>query len=173
MAFGLAKEGMNLFLADLDMDGLEKVKAEIEQSGAKVFSGQCDVSKYEDVQHLADLFSGCQELAGFKAKALCSHIFNAGREVESITQDELTMLLGMQNSMPTTIFTNEKKVETTGSKLIGSIRLKEEEILSKITGLIHADFNVDWAIKNQICYLKVWAKRGPIPEWTNVYAEKD
>jgi len=56
LAFGLAKEGMTLFLSDMDMQGLETVKAEIEKSGTRVFTGRCDVSKYEEVQHLSDMF---------------------------------------------------------------------------------------------------------------------
>jgi CubicO group peptidase (beta-lactamase class C family) len=58
------------------------------------------------------LFSGCQEVAGFKAKALSSNIFNSDRDVQSIERDELTILLGLQHAMPTTIFYTEKKVET-------------------------------------------------------------
>jgi len=54
LAFGLAREGMSLYLADVDMDGLGKVKDELEGSGTKVFIGRCDVSKYEDVQAMAD-----------------------------------------------------------------------------------------------------------------------
>jgi short-subunit dehydrogenase len=57
LAFGLAKEGLNLFLADIDMEGLEKVRAEIEKSGTRVFTAKCDVSKYEDLQKLSDEFS--------------------------------------------------------------------------------------------------------------------
>jgi len=58
------------------------------------------------------LFSGCQEVAGFKAKALCSNIFNSDRDLESIERDELTILLGLQDSMATNISYTEKKVET-------------------------------------------------------------
>jgi len=57
-------------------------------------------------------FAGCQQLAGFKAKALCSNIFNSQREATAIERDELTMLLGFQNAMPTTISYDERKVET-------------------------------------------------------------
>jgi short-subunit dehydrogenase len=44
---------MNLFLADMDGDGLEAVKAEIGTSEITVWLGRCDVSKYEDMQALA------------------------------------------------------------------------------------------------------------------------
>jgi short-subunit dehydrogenase len=50
----LAKEGMNLFLSDIDMENLEKVKKEIEDIGVKVFAGKCDISKYEDYEKLAN-----------------------------------------------------------------------------------------------------------------------
>jgi short-subunit dehydrogenase len=54
LAFGLAREGMNLFLADIDMDNLEKVKQELENSGTRVYTGRCDVSRYEDFESLAE-----------------------------------------------------------------------------------------------------------------------
>ncbi|MCK4284564.1 MAG: SDR family NAD(P)-dependent oxidoreductase, partial [Candidatus Lokiarchaeota archaeon] len=47
-ALALARRGMNLFLTDINMEGLEKVKKEAEKEGVKVFTGRCDVSKYED-----------------------------------------------------------------------------------------------------------------------------
>jgi len=56
LAFGLANEGMNLFLADIDMEGTEEVAAQIRESGTKVFTGKCDVSKYEDIENLAERF---------------------------------------------------------------------------------------------------------------------
>lgn len=56
LALGLAREGMHLFLADIDMGGLEKVREEIKESGTKVFLGKGDVSKYEDVERLAHEF---------------------------------------------------------------------------------------------------------------------
>ncbi len=54
LAIGLAKEGMNLFLSDFDMEGLENVKKEVEKSQIQVFTGKCDVSKLEDYKKLAD-----------------------------------------------------------------------------------------------------------------------
>jgi short-subunit dehydrogenase len=53
LALGLAKEGMNLFISDLDLGNLNKVKEEIASLGVKVFTGKCDVSKYEDFVSLA------------------------------------------------------------------------------------------------------------------------
>lgn len=53
LAIGLAKEGMNLFIVDIDTENLEKVKKEIEKFGVKVFAGKCDVSKYEDFENIA------------------------------------------------------------------------------------------------------------------------
>ena len=53
LAFCLAREKVNLFLADIDMENLEKVKKELEPLGIKVFTGKCDVSSYEDFEQLA------------------------------------------------------------------------------------------------------------------------
>jgi len=55
-ALALAKEGMNLYITDIDMENLEKVKKEIEGMGVAVFSGKCDVSKYEDFENCAKEF---------------------------------------------------------------------------------------------------------------------
>ena len=52
----LAKEGMNLFITDINVEGLEKVKAEIEELGATVYSDRCDVSKFEDFEIIAKKF---------------------------------------------------------------------------------------------------------------------
>lgn len=56
LAYGLAREGMNLYLADMDTDGLERVRGEIEKYGGKVFTGRCDVSKYRDLENVAEAF---------------------------------------------------------------------------------------------------------------------
>jgi short-subunit dehydrogenase len=52
LSIGLAKEGMNLFITDIDMVNLEKVKTEIENLGLgiNVFTDKCDVAKYEDFE---------------------------------------------------------------------------------------------------------------------------
>ena len=55
-AFELAKEGMNLYITDINMEGLEKVKNEVEELGAKVYSDRCDVSKFEDFEAIAKNF---------------------------------------------------------------------------------------------------------------------
>ena len=55
-ALALAKRGMNLFLTDIDMKGLEKVKQEVEKEGVKVFTCKCDVSNYEDFEKAANEF---------------------------------------------------------------------------------------------------------------------
>jgi NAD(P)-dependent dehydrogenase (short-subunit alcohol dehydrogenase family) len=54
LALRLAGEGMNLFLSDIDEEGLEKVKAEVEKSGTRVYTGRCDVSRYDEVEKLAE-----------------------------------------------------------------------------------------------------------------------
>ena len=48
LAIELAREGMNMYITDVDMEGLESVKKEIEKLGVIVFTGKCDVSKFED-----------------------------------------------------------------------------------------------------------------------------
>lgn len=53
LALGLAKEGMNLFMADIQVENLEKVKQEAEKSGVRVFTARCDVARYEDFEDLA------------------------------------------------------------------------------------------------------------------------
>ena len=55
-ALKLAKEGMKLFISDVDMEGLEQVKKEIEQIGAIVHSMKCDVSKLSDIENAAKSF---------------------------------------------------------------------------------------------------------------------
>lgn len=55
-ALALAKRGMNLFLTDIDMEGLEKVKKEVEKEGVRVFTSKCDVSIYKDFERVADEF---------------------------------------------------------------------------------------------------------------------
>jgi len=54
LAILLAKEGMNLFIVDIDTKGLEKVKGEIKAIGAVVHASKCDVSKLEDIKRIAD-----------------------------------------------------------------------------------------------------------------------
>ena len=53
LAIGLAKEGMNLFMADIQVESLEKVKQEIGKTGVRVFTARCDIAKYEDFENLA------------------------------------------------------------------------------------------------------------------------
>lgn len=55
-ALALAKEGINLFITDINVEGLEKVKTEIEELGATVYSDRCDVSKFEDFKKIAKNF---------------------------------------------------------------------------------------------------------------------
>ena len=55
-ALALAKEGMNLYITDINMEGLAKVKNEVEELGAKVYSDRCDVSKFEDFEAIAKNF---------------------------------------------------------------------------------------------------------------------
>jgi len=56
LALGLAKEGMNLYITDINLQRLEELQKEIEQLGVKVFIGSCDVSKFEDYQKISTDF---------------------------------------------------------------------------------------------------------------------
>jgi len=56
LAIELAREGMNMFITDIDMEGLENVKKEIEELGVKVFTCKCDVSKFEDWEKCEEEF---------------------------------------------------------------------------------------------------------------------
>jgi NAD(P)-dependent dehydrogenase (short-subunit alcohol dehydrogenase family) len=49
-----AKRGMKLVLADVQQDALNEIKAELQAQGAQLIALQCDVSKAEQVQALAD-----------------------------------------------------------------------------------------------------------------------
>lgn len=51
-ALQLSQEGMRLALADIDMEGLEKVKKQIEADGGEVHIFKCDVTKVEDFKEL-------------------------------------------------------------------------------------------------------------------------
>lgn len=56
LAIELAREGMNLFITDIDIEGLENVRKEIEELGVKVFASKCDVSKFEDWERVGEEF---------------------------------------------------------------------------------------------------------------------
>ena len=49
-----AELGMHLVLADVEQDGLDRARAELEAGGATVLAMACDVRKSEQVQALAD-----------------------------------------------------------------------------------------------------------------------
>ena len=55
-AIALAKEGMALFITDIDLENLRIVKRDIEELGAKVFTCKCDVSSYKDFEKAAQEF---------------------------------------------------------------------------------------------------------------------
>lgn len=55
-ALELAREGMNLFITDIDMENLEKVKNEVKTIGSQVYFTKCDVRKIEDFQIVAEQF---------------------------------------------------------------------------------------------------------------------
>ncbi len=55
-AIALAKEGMKLFITDINTEGLEQVRREIEQNGAIVHSMKCDVSKLSNFEAATEEF---------------------------------------------------------------------------------------------------------------------
>ncbi|MFX1463557.1 MAG: SDR family NAD(P)-dependent oxidoreductase [Promethearchaeota archaeon] len=55
-AIALAKEGMNLFISDIDMENLEDVKKQIERQGGNVYIDRCDVSQLDDFKKIAGKF---------------------------------------------------------------------------------------------------------------------
>ena len=55
-AFALAKQGMNLFIVDINKEGLEQVKKDIEKTGTIIHSMKCDVSKLNDIENAAKSF---------------------------------------------------------------------------------------------------------------------
>jgi short-subunit dehydrogenase len=48
LALELAREGMEIYITDINLEGLEIVKKEIEEIGVQVFSAKCDVSEFSD-----------------------------------------------------------------------------------------------------------------------------
>ncbi len=55
-ALALAREGMNLFITDIDLESLERVKNEIEDLGATVYSGLCDVTRMDHFKSISNEF---------------------------------------------------------------------------------------------------------------------
>lgn len=62
-ALALANEGMNLFISDIDMEGLKRVKEEIDEIGVEVHTGKCDVANFSDWEKISEeFFSKLKEL---------------------------------------------------------------------------------------------------------------
>ncbi|MFX1570580.1 MAG: SDR family NAD(P)-dependent oxidoreductase [Promethearchaeota archaeon] len=55
-AIALAREGMNLYITDINMEELDDVKKEIEKIGVKVYAEKCDVSNFRDFENAANNF---------------------------------------------------------------------------------------------------------------------
>jgi len=55
-AIALAKENMNLFISDINIDGLEQVKKEVQEYGVAVYSQKCDVTNLNEINKAADEF---------------------------------------------------------------------------------------------------------------------
>ena len=56
-ALALAKRGMNLYITDINMESLKKVKLEIEKEGVNIIASKCDVSIYDDFEKAANEFN--------------------------------------------------------------------------------------------------------------------
>ena len=54
LARGLAREGMQLLLVDIDLAGLEKVSREIEQERGRALVAKCDVSSFDEIKKLEE-----------------------------------------------------------------------------------------------------------------------
>lgn len=55
-ALALAELGMNLFITDINMGNLERVKRLIEEKGVKVYASKCDVCNYEEFEQVGNEF---------------------------------------------------------------------------------------------------------------------
>jgi short-subunit dehydrogenase len=55
-ALALAEEGMNLFITDINIENLKKVKNEVEDMGSHVYEAKCDVSDINDWKNAAAEF---------------------------------------------------------------------------------------------------------------------
>lgn len=54
VSLGLAKEGMDVAIVDVDLGGARKVSKEIEEMGRRSLAIQCDVTSEEGVQKMVD-----------------------------------------------------------------------------------------------------------------------
>ncbi len=54
VSLGLAKEGMDVAIVDVDLEGARKVSKEIEEMGRRSLAIQCDVTSEEGVQKMVD-----------------------------------------------------------------------------------------------------------------------
>ena len=84
-AFALAKRGMNLYITDINVEALEKVKSEVEKKGVTVFASKCDVSKYKDFEKAAndfyDKFEGLDLLINNAGISMGFDMFNIDLKV--------------------------------------------------------------------------------------------
>lgn len=55
-ALALAELGMNLFITDINLDKLEEVKKELEETKVKVYTAKCDVCNYKEFEDVAHQF---------------------------------------------------------------------------------------------------------------------
>ncbi len=70
-------------------------------------------------------------------------------------------------------FNTCRLVQYSGPEIAGAIDIDIEEILNQINGLICEGFDIEWAVKDNVCFLKVWEYPGSIPDWSKVFQEKD
>jgi NAD(P)-dependent dehydrogenase (short-subunit alcohol dehydrogenase family) len=83
-AKGLAREGMKVVLADIEQRALDRAVPEVEALGVECAGVQCDVSRLEDVQRLADAawdrFGGCHVLFNNAGVAIAGPMAEATHE---------------------------------------------------------------------------------------------
>src|SRR5690606_927005 len=87
-----AQKGLNLVLADIQQDALDKAVAELSQTAAKVVAMKVDVSRAKDVQALADL---CMERFGAPHVVVNNAGVASGGLIWEQTQQDWEWVLGV------------------------------------------------------------------------------
>ena len=97
IAIGLAKEGANLVLADMDVDGLAKTAEEIEALGVKALPVETNVLYNEQIE---DLFTKAVEVFGtVDVLVNCAGVFNGG-PVDELAVETIDLVLGTNLRAP-------------------------------------------------------------------------
>jgi len=92
LAYGFAKRGMKIVLADINKENLEKVAKKLEESGTEIMTQVTDVSDPEQVAHLAEV---SYERFG-KVNILCNNAgVGGGGPMRLITLENWNWILGV------------------------------------------------------------------------------